>query len=288
MLNLIVAPNCYAPKAEKIAKTLVKILKAEKKEYSVYFSKSFEDLEKNVAELFSFGEFDYVVVGDDVVISKVLNAVKDEKRIRLGIIPIGKQDDFANYIGVNQSPVQALKDILKNETQSVDYMVLNGRVVLDSIIIGASVEAWEAYQSYGLKNIISEKVALNKFAKKFSGIELFVDTKNGKSKKENVFEMIIANGGLSKGKSISPLSNTQDGVFNLIYSTVETDEDKKRFLRLFETGSHIYDTGNTQLWINNLRIANTDKKIKALVDGSISVFEELNITIVEKGLKVYK
>ena len=65
MLNLIVAPKKVDAKAEHYAKRIVKYLKAEKVEYSVYFSLSLEDITANVNELTMFGETEFVVIGND-------------------------------------------------------------------------------------------------------------------------------------------------------------------------------------------------------------------------------
>lgn len=57
---------------------------------------------------------------------------------------------------------------------------------------------------------------------------------------------------------------------------------------MFNKGDHIYDDDTKQHWMNQLKITNPDKKIKALIDGKIHNFEELNISIIENGLKIYK
>ena len=60
MLNLIVAPTNVCKKAERITKTIVKFLKREKVDYSVFFSTSLDDLADNVKKLSSSGETDFV------------------------------------------------------------------------------------------------------------------------------------------------------------------------------------------------------------------------------------
>ena len=119
MLNLIVSPKSHNSNAENITKTVVKFLKAENVEYSVYFSRSFEDLKENVQTLISFGENEFVIVGDDVVIFEVLNSIKDITKIKLGIIPTSKKDDFATYLNLPTHPIDAIKKILKKKLKEV-------------------------------------------------------------------------------------------------------------------------------------------------------------------------
>ncbi len=287
MLNVIVAPREDCHCAEKKAMKIVKYLKSEQIEYSVYFSQTYDKIKDNIKELISFGEYEFVVVGGDRVISSVIACFKDLSKIRLGIIPVGKNDDFANYLGLSSNPIQAIKDILNKQIEAIDVMVVNNMAVLNNVVVGASVDVLDRFNQPKIFDFISEKIALAKQASKFEGIELVLENK-GKAKKENIFELVIANGGLLKGKMVSPLSNLQDGLFNVNYSIVSNKPEKKKYLRMLKNGNHIYDGDTKQHWLNSLKITNPDKKIKAFVDGKTYNYEELSISIIEKGLKIYK
>lgn len=287
MLNLIIAPKEHNSNGEKHAKKIVKYLKTEQVEYSVYFSTNFEALKQNVKDVISLGESEFVVVGDDAVLSSVLSCIKDLNRVKIGIIPTSKRDDFSSYLGINPNPIQAIKDILLKNVANVDIMIANDMMVLNSISIGASVEINHFYNQYKIKNFISEKFAIIKHGNNFNGIELGLETK-GKTKKENVFELVVANGGFSKGKPVSPLSNLQDGLFNVNYTIVSNKQGKRKYIKMLNKGEHIYNEDTKQHWLNSLKITNPEKKIKALIDGKIYNLEQLNISIIESGLKIYK
>ncbi|MBE5741106.1 MAG: hypothetical protein E7351_01045 [Clostridiales bacterium] len=288
MLNIIVAPKAYDPHGERYTKKIVKYLKSIEAEYSVYFSETFDSISETVKELLSFGESDFIVVGDDVVVSKFLNSIKDMNKIKLGIVPVKKQDDFALFLGLSNNPVQAIKDIMTKHIETVDLLCVNNMPVLNNVLIGASVEILSAYNQYKIKNIISEKIAAAKYGDNFGGVELSLESKNTKTRKERVFEMVIANGGFSKGKPVSPLSNVKDGLFNVNYSVVSNKQGKKKYIKLFNKGEHIYDDETRQYWLDNLKITNPDKKIKAILDGTIHNFESLEIIVLEGALKLYK
>lgn len=287
MLNIIVAPSSYNSNGEKFTKKIVKYLKSEQVEYSVYFSTDFDKLKENVKELVSFGESEFVVVGDDVVISTVVSSVKDLNKLKLGIVPTGKNEDFARYLKISTNPIQAIKDILQKNIQNVDLMLVNDIMVLNTLVVGASVEVFHMFSQYKMRNIISEKYAISKYGNNYPGIDLVFTNKN-KAKKETVFELVVANGGYSKGKPVSPLSNLQDGLFNVNYTTVSGKPNKKKYIKMFNKGEHIYDEETKQHWLTNLKVTNPDKKIKALIDGKIYNLEELNISMLEGALKLFK
>ncbi len=287
MLNVIVAPKEHNSKADRYVKKVVKYLKSEQVEYSVYFSVNFDQLKDNMNEILSLGGNDFVIVGDDMVINSVLSTIKDLNKVKIGIIPTSKNDDFSRYLGLNSNPIQAIKDILNKNIQSVDIMVVNDMPVINMVAVGASVEVAHQLNQFKVKNFIGEKIAIMKFGNNFAGVELGLESK-GKTKKENVFELVVANGGFSKGKALSPLSNLQDGLFNVNYSVVSNKSNNTKYIKKFNKGNHIYDENTKQYWMNKLRITNPDKKIKALIDGKIHNVEELNISIIEGGLKIYK
>ncbi len=288
MLNIIVAPYDVCDRGESITKKVVSYLKSEKVEFSVYFSKTLDDVKKNAEEIYALGELEYVVVGNDTVINAFLNGVKDINKIKLGIVPTSKDDDFAKYLGLSSHPVQAIKDILTKHIEAVDYLILNDQIVLNNIIVGASAEIFEIYDQYKVKNAFTEKLALMQYGNKFEGINLSFDLKSGKVKNENIFELSISNGGLARKKELSPLANVQDGLFNFNYVSILEKNERKKYLKLFNSGKQIYDEKTKQHWINQIRITNEEKHIKAIVDGSLQTLEELNVRLVEGGLKLMK
>ena len=287
MLNIIVSPKVHNAKGEKRIKKVVKYLKAQKQEFSVYFLRELSDMAEIVKEIMALGETDFIILGDDVVINEFVNVCKDLSKIKLGIIPTSRKDDFASYVGIPSDPIMALKEILKFNVCMVDLMLVNDVRVLNSAIIGASVEILENYQNFKIKNFISEKFAAIKYANSFNGEQLTISNKNGKTKTENVYEMVIANGGKSRGKSVSPLSNIQDGLINVSYCLTENKSENRKHLKAFNIGKHIYSEDTKQYWLTNLKVSNLNNQIKAMVDGRIIYANKLEISIVENGLKLY-
>lgn len=288
MLNILVAPLSESTNGEKYTKKIVRYLKTEKVEFSVYFSPSMDELKDNATTLSQAGETDFVIVGNDVCVSEFVNSIKDLTKIKLGIIPTSKHDDFASYMKIETNPVLAIKNILKGELEKVDLLIMNDIKVVNNIIIGASTLIQEIYNQYKIKNTLSKRYALMRYGSNFDGIDLKFEIKNQKTVQDNVFELSIANGGNSKGKPVSPLANVSDGLFNFNYITTPQRENRKKYLKLFKKGNQIYHEQTKQAWLTNLKITNPDNKIKIMADGKIMTVEELNIGILENGLKLFK
>ena len=122
----------------------------------------------------------------------------------------------------------------------------------------------------------------------FNGEQLTLSIKNGKTKTENIYELVIANGGKSKGKLVSPLSNISDGLFNLSYTLTGDKSENLKNLKMFNSGKHIYSESTKQEWLSNLKITNESNQIHVIIDGKIHILEKLDISIIENTLKIYK
>ena len=288
MLNILVSPAGNNPKAEKVAKSIVRFLKEQNEEYSVYFSMNYDLLMEDVRALTNNGEFEFVLIGDDVLAHKFINGIKDLSKIKFGIIPVGDKLDFSRSLGLEMSAIKALKSVLNKKVSKIDYLQVNDKRVLNSVVIGASVETAIAYEQYKLKNFVSKRIAEIRHGEKFDGIYLNLNIKNESPIYADVFELIVANGSYNQDKIISPLSNMSDGLFNVCYSLAVSNKERKEFIKQEKGGNHIYNEELAQLWTNNIKITNQEKKIKTIIDGQYEVNEELIITMIEGGLKIYK
>lgn len=288
MLNILVAPESLDNKAVRLAQHIVKRLKAEKKEYSVYFSTELSDITENSKYLINNGEKDFVIIGGDFIIHTFLNSIKELSKIRLGIIPTSKQDDFASSLEISSYVNSALENILRDKTESIDYLICNDKVVLNNILIGATAEIVEAYNNMKLRNPIGDFFVRMKHSSNFEGCDLIIDAQNLKHQNLHIYELSIANAGYSKGKNISPLCNLKDGLFNLNFSVFNDVKEKKKYISLMNNSEHIYEDSTKQYWLNSVKIKSPEHKIKASLDGKIYTLDALDVTIVEKGLKVFK
>lgn len=287
MLNIIVAPAISTKGAIKSAKIIAKYLKTQNVEYSVYFSHDFEEVKSNINQLTDFGESDFVLVGDDLIVKTFVNTIKDLTKVKFGIVPTGNCNDFATYLGLSKNPTEAISGILNKNIENVDFMLVNDKRVINSVIIGASVETEEKFNQYKMKNFVTHTFADIKYASKFEGVELTLSGRSMKTQNEKFYELIIANGGLNKGQQISPLSNLKDGNFNAIFLTQTTEKENGAFFKNYRNGKHIYDDETKQLWLNNIKITSKNKQIKCMIDGDICTEEQLDITLVEGGLNIY-
>lgn len=283
MLNILSAPKLVCKNSEINTKKIVKYLKSEKVEYSVYFSNDLEMFKSVVESLSNNGETEFVIVGGDEAISCFVNSVYDITKVKFGIVPTSADDNFASYLNLSFSPTQAIKDICKKNIEQVDLMLVNDKKVINNVFIGASAEIFEIYNQYKLKNYFTKKFANIKYKNNFTGVEIGLMGNGVKSKKITIFDMVISNTGSALGNNINPLCNVSDGLINVNYTL---QENKTKLPFMFNNSKLIYDEQIAQLWLNNLKI--TTDGVKVVIDEKLEKVENLVITTIEKALKIYK
>lgn len=290
MLNLIVAPESISTKGERITKKIVKYLKNKGEEYSVYFSHDLPEVSKTTRLLIGQGENEFVLIGDDSVAHEFINSVKDLSKIRFGIIPTGKNDNFASFLKINSHPIRAIEQILERKIENIDYLIVNEQKVLNNVLIGASAELFDIYNGMKVKNAFSRKLVTMKYGNQFEGIELEIVSKSFKTKTAGVFDMSIANGGNHYKKEVSPLANVQDGLINFNYVDILDKIDRKKYLKKYRTGHQVYDQRTNQEWIQDISITPTrpDEKIRAVIDSNVILADSISVGIVEGGIKMFR
>ncbi len=278
MLNILSAPVKDCGNAEIYTKKIVKFLKSENEEYSVFFSLDYDMFKAIVENLANNGETEFVIVGGDEAISCFVNTVKDLSRIKMGIVPTSRADDFASFLNLSFSPVDAIKDILQRNIEAVDLLVVNEVRVINNVLIGASAEIFERYKKYKFKNIFPMPVK----ADKLTGVELTIKH-NSKTNKLHVFDLVISNSGRCLGGNINSLCNVKDGQFNVNILKME-DEHKSPII--LQRGKQIYEEKTNQLWLNSLKLFG--ENIFAVADGATINADEIDVALAENGLKIYK
>ena len=113
MYTFIVNPNARSGLGQSVWSELEKILKKEKIEYEVFFTKYQKHATNIVHEITSDGkEHTIIALGGDGTVNEVVNGIAYYDKAILGYIPIGSSNDFARGLELPTNPVDALNTIL--------------------------------------------------------------------------------------------------------------------------------------------------------------------------------
>jgi len=286
MLNVIVNPNAGKGLARANIKKVSKYLKKEKIPYLVYFSEKENDIEEYAIDLYKNGEKDFIIVGGDGTIHKFINAIPDLSKINIGIIPSGINNNFAIALGLAFNPTKNLQNILNGKIEKFDYFTCGKIIVCNNLSLGFVENVKHMLVRDGkIKNPNIFDYLKN--LKKYDNIQLNFSGSEIKEKNINIMECYICNGS-HQGKSIvSPLSNTQDGLVNIICVTKKNEKNSLGEYLKIRKGKHIYNEENKTFWASEFNFTSNQMPVHAVVDGEIYELDNLSIKTINAGLNIY-
>ena len=282
MLNLIVNPYAGGGLAKNNTRIITKYLKKSKIPYLVYFCEQESDVEEFVSELFKAGEKEYILIGGDGTIHKFANSI-DLSKVNFGVIPSGYFNNFAKSVGLEFNPIKGIEKILEQNIEQFDYIKCNHVNAINYVAIGCIEEIKHKLKDNNRRpNSFDYLKNLNKC----SPLELTIVAKDIKEKNQIVNECYVANGIYKDKSKISPLSNLQDGLFNLICVTNNGKRKITDYLKI-KRGKHIYNEQNNTYWLESAIITATNTPLKVEIDGKLYEMEKLELSTVENGLNLY-
>ena len=287
MYNVIVNPTANNNKAEKAIKKVSKYLKSQNVEFLVFFSETADDVTTITKKLCKEGERDFIVVGGDGTLNHFVNGLTDPSKTNFGIIPAGKHNHFARYLGLPKNPINAIKNILEHPTMKVDYLKCNEYRTLNIVSCGAFEMAENKFLNQDPNSKLSRKAILKDTLKTFEGIAFNIDADNLNKKHKLYTSCAVCNGGFyGNNMYISPLSNMHDGLANVITIAFDKNEKIKSNYITAKNGKHIYQNPSSNSWSTHVNIK-AKQPFSAMLDGEIHEFDNLEINVIAKGLNIY-
>lgn len=286
MLNVIVNPYAGKGLARNNIKKISKYLKKEKIPYLVYFSEKENDIEEYASNLFKSGEKEFVIVGGDGTIHKFINAIPDLSKVNIGIIPSGTNNNYATALNLDFNPIKNIQNILNGKTEKFDYLTCGKILVCNALSLGF-VENVKHLLFRDNKKRKTNLFDYLKNLKKYEPIQLNFFGDDVKEKNIHILECYICNGTDQGVANVSPLSNTQDGLANIICITRKGDKNSLGDYFKLRKGKHIYDEANKTFWASEFTFTSNEMPVRATIDGEIYELDNLTIKTIQCGLNIY-
>lgn len=232
------------------------------------------------AELCKGGARKIVAIGGDGTFHEVLNGM-DFSKARLGFVPAGRGNDFAQSAGISFNPEEAIKNIVLGKESELDYIQVGNRRCLNVCGTGLDVEVLRLTDSK--KNTYVASLAnLLLHYKPYT-----VQVENGGITKEYRCVMAALCNGTQFGGGIRlcPPAKFNDGKMNLLivkkpaFPTILA-------MPAFVAGKHMNKSYVEHVVCDSAKITVTDSAAVEL-DGEIYDTNVLDGRIVPGGLKTF-
>ena len=216
MYHIIFNPVAGKKKASKNLRVVEEMLQERGIAYQLHQSCDVHDAEAIARKLTEQGETELIVLGGDGTLNEVLNGLSDPTVCKIGLIPSGTGNDFAERRGIPLDPKKAMKRILDGEAQDVDYIDVSGTRCMNVAGLGMDVDVLERCQKGKMKGKLKYLMSLIKSLFAFKGYRVKI-VSEGREETHDVLICAACNGSqFGGGIKICPPAKEDDGQMDVV------------------------------------------------------------------------
>ena len=216
IFHIIANPTAGKKTAEKNLRIAQETFAAYGASVQTHLTSEVGDATKIVRELTQAGEKDIIALGGDGTLHEVLNGLHDPASCRLGLIPSGTGNDFAEKIGLPLQADKAVMLIMENRLQATDYLEVGGVRCMNVAGIGMDVDVLERCKKGKSKGKLKYLKSLVQSLFAFKGIKVEIEA-DGVVQTRDVLIAATCNGSqFGGGIKICPTAEVDDGKISTV------------------------------------------------------------------------
>ena len=285
--HIISNPTAGTNKAKNGLELIEKVFSASGAAYQTHLSAGERDATRIVKSLTENGETEIIAHGGDGTLHEVLNGLADPTACRLGLIPAGTGNDFAEKVGLPMDAEKAAKLILNTQPKDTDYLEVGGVRCMNVAGIGMDVDVLERCKKGKMRGKIKYVKSLLQSLFAFKGMKVRVESE-GVSEERDVLLAAVCNGSqFGGGIQICPPADVSDGKLNAM--VVDCIGGKIKIIKAFLTlmkGKVMEYPQKLYFLCEKLQFLPA-KPCTAQLDGEL--YKGLDFTVsLKRGLKFYR
>jgi len=287
MYHIIFNPVAGKKKALKNLRIVERVLDERGIQFQVHQSREERDALNIARELTVAGENELIVLGGDGTLHEVLNGIADPTQCRLGLIPSGTGNDFAEKVGVPMDAEKALALILDGEAKETDYLAVGDKRCMNVAGVGMDVEVLERCKKGKLKGKIKYLMSLIQCLFAFKGCRIEIISGERKETRDVLIGAACNGAQFGGGISICPSAVVDDGKLNVV--TVDCIGGKWKIIKAFITlmkGKVLEYPLTTHFTCESVRFV-PEKPCAVQLDGEVYTDVTFDVRLC-KGLLFYR
>ena len=218
---------------------------------------------------------------------EVLNGMVDPTLCRLGIIPSGTGNDFAERLALPKKAEKAMEIILDGEAKVTDYLQVGEVRCMNVAGLGMDVDVLERCQRGKMKGKLKYLVSLVKSLFAFKGYPIAVERGPHVERRDALIAVACNGSQIGGGIRICPDAVVDDGKISVV--VVECIGGKMKILYAFWKllrGKILKYPATRHFLCEKVRFA-SDSPCSVQLDGELYTDLDLDIEI-RTGLKIYR
>lgn len=232
------------------------------------------------------------ISGGDGTINIVLNELSRLNYMpKIGLFPSGTANDFCSNIGLNKNPIENAEIIASGIVTEIDYGIVNNTNFINVICVGVFAEVSQGVDPNLKHNIgkLAYYVHGAKVLANINPINVRITTSD-KVIEEKTYLILVLNGDRAGGFKLAPLSEINDGSFDLVLFRAESYQIAAAALLKVLSGNHVNDNSVLYLQSDYFKIECVDNMLSTPetdIDGEKGPTLPLEIKVMENKLKIF-
>lgn len=222
------------------------------------------------------------IIGGDGTVNDVIN-VDEARKCELHLIPAGSGNDFSTLINGKLSEQSAFELIKSPRRKTCDTGICNGRYFLNGVGIGfdGSVARQTVFMKLPFSTSWKYWIAILKHVLFYKSSKMQLKY-NGQVIEDEYFMLSIANGTeYGGGFRVSPLSDPQDGLLNLVAIKKINPLVRLKYIPVIEKGKHLGLNIVEHVPLTSINVK-SNQLLYAHLDGELMSGNEFKIKVAEK------
>lgn len=287
MYHVILNPVAGKKKAKKNLAVTERIFKERGIAYEAHQTCAARDAEYIARTLTTAGETELIVIGGDGTLHEVLNGIVDPSKVKLGLIPSGTGNDFAEKAGIPENAEKALALILDGEAKETDYLEVGGKRCMNVAGIGMDVDVLERCNRGKLKGKMKYLLSLIQSLFAFKGLPIRIESEGIEEKHDALIAAACNGSQFGGGIEICPAAEPDDQLIDIVVVDCIGGKWKiiKAFIELMK-GRVLQYPLTTHFRAERVRFS-SDTPVTAQLDGELYKELEFDVKLC-KGLRFYR
>lgn len=259
-----------------------------KDKYQIKISKNEKHLKKLAAMAVDLNVDVVIACGGDGTVSKIGQIIIN-KKVKLGIIPIGSGNGISSHFDIPYNFRKALKLIVKGKSKKMDIGKVGNKYFFSNIGFGIEVEFIRYYTQAKTHGLLGYLPAFLKSLTSYKSSNFSIKTLNQQVSIKPYVLMVSNTNKQGYGISLSPKAKTDDGFLNIIIISKTNILNLLYLFVLVLFGFSIENKKNVKyLESRKFKIISENHKMNIQIDGEFEILNknELNISVLPKAIDV--
>ena len=226
----------YNPTAGKKSSTknllvVEKVLSERGVAYQTHCTQHVGDATRIAKELTLSGETEIIALGGDGTLHEVLNGLQDPTACRLGLIPSGTGNDFAEKVGLSLDAEKAINFILDNQPKDTNYIQIGEHRCMNVCGLGMDVDVLERCRKGKMKGKLKYLMSLVKSLFSYKGCKIKIQSEGVEEEHDALIGALCNGNVFGGGIKICPEAEVDDDKLNAVI--VECIGGKIKIIKAF-------------------------------------------------------